>query len=147
MTTTHSPSTVAALTAYLEPLCHKHAAGSLITYEDLIKSKQAADTVLAKATNKDDIAAKVSKAHTKKQAPRKESSVDVLSRHREWLSLIDTLLQISSSFLHNVLSMLLFDLIETHSRFARQSTQGVPGRCQTSLGNLGPTRYRGRAYY
>lgn len=43
-----SSTTNAALTAYLGPLCQKHDKGELITYEDLMASKQAADSTVQK---------------------------------------------------------------------------------------------------
>ena len=47
-TTTAAQQQQQALTAYLGPLCQKHDKGELITYEDLMASKQAADSVAAK---------------------------------------------------------------------------------------------------
>lgn len=50
-TTTNATANAAqrqAVTAYLGPLCQKHDKGELITYEDLMASKQAADSIIAK---------------------------------------------------------------------------------------------------
>ena len=38
-----------AITAYLAPLLKKHAAGQLVTWEDLVASEQAAKTILENA--------------------------------------------------------------------------------------------------
>ena len=57
-----SSTTNAALNAYLGPLCQKHDKGEHITYEDLMASKQAADSSII-ATKGDDSSITVRRRH------------------------------------------------------------------------------------